>query len=263
MKNSREIADYVFKARDEYLEKKNKRKLIIGRITSFGTLGATVAAVLICAFNLLPILEDNEIEVLPPSVDIEYSTEYTEKTTHTTVSQTTDTDSENESNTDNTETVHTDPTEPVQTDIAIVTKPVLTAALSGAQNPAQSTQAIVTKPSLTTAVTKPQEDVTLEHEIIPSVSTNANVTKPVLTTSVSQTRPPSPTEPPNDTIIPSGTTTIITTEIKATEPTANVVTLATTVSVTQISDHVNVPQPPVEPPGMDEPLATKSEAKRS
>ena len=157
MKSSKQIADYVFKARDEHNQKKRKNIIMIKRISAFGTLGCTVAAVLVCSFNLLPMLEKNTVEVIPPSEQYQYTAYHSDselqtspssKTTHTLVSQKTDTSNEQI------------PTESMP---AIVTKPLITAPM---QNLTSVTMPVTTNPVANSK---------------PSVTVTASVSKPVVT----------------------------------------------------------------------------------
>lgn len=59
MKSSKEIADTVFRIRDEYLERQRKRNIKIRRIASFCSAACLCAIVLVCANNMqLPSVND-------------------------------------------------------------------------------------------------------------------------------------------------------------------------------------------------------------
>lgn len=69
MKDFKEMAENVFRIRDEILEKQKIRNKKLKKITQFTSIGAAGAAVIIAAFNITPKIDDNKIEVSPQYTD--------------------------------------------------------------------------------------------------------------------------------------------------------------------------------------------------
>lgn len=183
MKNSKQIAEHVLKARDEYREKQKSKNEKIKRITAFGTFGCTLMTVIICAFNLLPMLEENEIEVIPPhSIEQEYTTE-----------ETTEVVSESQQTETSLKT-----TENYTYETSVNNSTSQTKASDEKNNSVlsfftESINAIKTTLPVTTTVKHPQTTVKTTQTTIKSTtsvqSVTAAVTKPSLTEAVTNTKP--------------------------------------------------------------------------
>ncbi len=191
MKSSEEIAAYVFKKRDEHLEKKRRKFIFIRKMSQVGSLCCAGIAVTLCAVNLLTELEKNEIEVAPPHViEQQISSESLSEqiasedalTTHTTISPenpsedtSEDTTEQSTDNTDATETTNKNdkPLSSLMETITDTLSPVITN---------------INKPGSTTSTTVAGQNTA------PAVTGGTNIIKPSVTTKITAAAPSKPTQ---------------------------------------------------------------------